>query len=176
MTIYDMKDERENVNKEEIQITASELEALKEKAAKADEHWDRILRINADFDNAKKRLEKRSEDTAKYAIEKLLLEILPVVDDLDRAIKSLDEAGIPKSVREGLALVQDKFHKILEQNGVQAIPAAGQPFDPHMHEAVGEVATDAFEEGAVAEELQKGYTLNGKLARPSRVRIARRPN
>ena len=136
---------------EDAQIPHAELEALKEKAAKADEHWDRILRMGADFENTKKRLEKRSEDVARYSIEKLLLDILPVVDDLDRALKSLDEAGVPKGVREGLSLVQDKFHKILEQNGVQAVEALGRAFDPHLHEAVGEIATDEFEDGAVAE-------------------------
>ena len=155
--------------------SAVDPEALKEKAAKADEYWDRILRLTADFENTKKRLEKRAEDAVRYANEKLLLEVLPLVDDLDRAITSLDRGRHDLSkVKEGLHIVQNTFHKVLEKNGVRMIEALGQVFDPNFHEAVGEKVTAEVEEGHVAEEVQRGYLLNGRLARPSRVKIAKR--
>ncbi len=154
-------------------IDPKELEALKEKAAKADEHWDRILRMTAEYENARKGLEKRSQDSIRYANEQLLLEVLPLVDNLDRAVASLDQGHDLKQVKEGLHLVQNTFHKVLEKHGVEVIPALGQAFDPNRHEAVGEVETDAVEDGHVAEEIQRGYLLNGRVARASQVRIAK---
>ena len=159
---------------EKVTLSRADYETLREKAAKADEHWDKLLRTNADFDNTKKRLEKRSQDLVKYGNEKLILEMIGLIDDLDRAIASLDQGHDLKMVRQGMHLAQGAFHKVLEQNGVEAVESAGKPFDPNLHEAVGEVETDDVEEGHVAEEIQKGYLLNGRLARPSRVRIAKR--
>jgi molecular chaperone GrpE len=158
----------------DVTLTAAEYEALKEKAAKSEEHWDKIVRLNADFDNAKKRLEKRSQDLVKFANEQFLVEMLPVVDDLDRAMASLDQGHDLEKVKQGLHLVQNTFHKVLAKNGVEPIESAGQPFDPNLHEAVGETVTDKVDEGHIAEELQKGYMLHGRLARPSRVRVAKR--
>jgi molecular chaperone GrpE len=154
-------------------VTAEELKALKEKAAKADEHWEKVLRLGAEFENTKKRLERQSQEGIRFANEKLVLEVLPLVDDMDRAIASLDAGHELRKVKEGLHLVQNKFHRVLEQHGVEPIEAVGRPFDPHLHEAVAEVESDA-EEGSVVEEVQRGYTLNGRLARPSRVKIARK--
>lgn len=159
---------------EETRIDPKELEALKEKAAKADEHWERVLRLTAEFDNTKKRLEKKAQDSIRFANAELLLEVLPLVDDLDRAVTSLDQGHELKQVKEGLHLVQNNFHKVLENHGVEVIQAVGQPFDPNRHEAVGEIETDAVEEGHVAEEIQRGYSLNGRVARASRVRIAKK--
>lgn len=157
-------------------LSGKELEELKDKAAKADEYWDRILRLNAEFENSKKRLEKRSQDSVRFANEKLLLDLVPLVDDLDRAITSLDSGHDLKPIREGLHLAQNQFHKVLEQNGVEVIQSLGKRFDPNLHEAVGEIETAEVPEGHVAEELQRGYLLNGRLARPSRVRIAKKKN
>lgn len=153
---------------------AEDIAALKEKAAKAGEYWEKILRLSADFENTKKRLQKQSEENVRYANEKLVQEIFPVVDDLDRAIASLDEGHDLKKVKDGLHLVQSHFHRVLERNGIEIVTSKGEVFDPHRHEAVAEVATDEIEEGRVVEEVRKGYLLNGRLVRPSRVKIAKK--
>ncbi len=158
----------------DIIISSEELEAIRKKAAQADAHWDRILRLQADFENTKKRLEKKTDELVAFANESLLLEVLPVVDDLDRALTSFDNNHEREHIREGLSFIQDKFHRILSQHGVEPIESVGKPFDPHLHEAVGEVAHDAFEDGTVAEEVQRGYLLNGRLVRASRVRVAKK--
>ncbi len=157
-----------------VTLSHAEYEALVAKAAKAEEHWDKVLRMGADFENAKKGVEKRTQDMIKYANEQILVEVLPIVDDLDRALASLDQGHDLEKVRQGLHLVQNTFHKILAKHGVEQMSSLGRPFDPNLHEAVGETVTDQVDEGHVAEELQKGYMLHGRLARPSRVRIAKK--
>lgn len=150
--------------------STAEIERLK---ARVGELEADLLRAAADFENSRKRLQKRSDEMIKFGNEKIVLEILPLVDDLDRAILSLDEGAEPKKVQEGLHLAQNNFHRILEQHGVETIASVGKPFDPNFHEAVGEVSAPEAEEGSVAEEVQRGYLLNGRLVRPSRVKIAR---
>lgn len=157
-----------------VTLERAEYDALVAKAAKADEHWDKVLRMGADFENAKKGVEKRSQEMVKYANEQIVVEILPIIDDLDRALQSLDQGHDLEMVKKGLHLVQNTFHKVLAKHGLEAMTSLGQPFDPNLHEAVGEKETDEVDEGHVAEELQKGYKLHGRLARPSRVRVAKR--
>jgi molecular chaperone GrpE len=157
-----------------LTVNEKEFNDLKEKAAKADEYWDRILRITAEFENTKKRLEKRNQEFVKFANEQIILETLHVSDDLDRGIESLDKDYDAALVKKGFEAVRDKLRKILDSNGVKSIDSAGKLFDPNLHEAVGEVETDDVEEGIIYDELQPGYTLNGRLARPSRVRVAKK--
>ena len=161
----------ETADEKKVLVSQKECDELREKLKAAE---DKILRMAADFENSKKRLKSQSEDMVKFANEKLVTDILPVVDDLDRAITSLDQGHDPQSVKGGLHLVQNTFHKILGRNGVQAIDCLNKHFDPHWHEAVGEVEDDTHEEGTIVDEVQRGYLLNGRLARPSRVRISKR--
>ena len=147
---------------------------LKEKTNEVEQLKDQVLRIRADFENTKKRLEKRTEEFVKFANEALILEFLQVCDDLDRAVDSLDLEHDLNKVQDGIQMVSKRFHKILSSNGVEPIETKGCHFDPNLHEAVGEVITSDVPEGAIADELQKGYKLNGRLARPSRVRIAKK--
>lgn len=143
-----------------------------EETHKADEAKDQLLRIKADFENTKKRLEKDKFEAIRFANERLLGEILHVVDNFDRAMTSLSEGHDPEKVKQGLKLAQDELHKVLEMHGVQIIPSVGREFDPKIHEAVAVVESDEAKEGVVIDEVQKGYTLNGRLLRPSKVRIA----
>ena len=142
-----------------------------EKAA-LEEAREQLLRFRADFDNAKKRLERDKLEAVRFANERLLAEILHVADNFDRAMTSLDEGHDPKQVRLGLKLAQDELHKILENHGVQVIQSIGQEFNPSLHEAVAIVEQEDTKEGTVVDEVQKGYLLNGRLIRPSKVRIA----
>ncbi len=139
--------------------------------SQAKQHMEQLLRLKADFENTKKRLERDKQDSIRYANEKLLEEALPIMDDLDRAVASLNEGHDPEKVVKGLRLAQEKLHQVFEKHGVTAIKGIGEEFDPNIHEAVGVVESDK-KEGTVVDEVQRGYLLNGRLIRPSRVRIA----
>ena len=136
---------------------------------------DQLLRLRADFENTKKRLERDKYEAIRFANEKLLVEVLKVVDDFDRAVASLSEGHDPEKVKQGLHLAQDELHRILERYGVQAVKSVGNPFDPNLHEAVAALEKGDVKDGTIMEEIQKGYLLNGRLIRPSRVRIAQNP-
>jgi molecular chaperone GrpE len=148
-------------------------ESISDSDKKIAEYRDQMLRLKADFENTKKRLERDRIDAVRFANEKLLGEILAVLDGFDRAIQSLDEGHDVAKVKQGLKLVQSDLHKVLDKNGVQAVKSVGEAFDPQLHEAVATVEAEGTDEGTVVDEVQKGYTLNGRLLRPSRVRITR---
>ena len=138
----------------------------------ADDVREQILRMRADFENVKKRLERDKSEAIRFANENLLIEILHVVDNFDRAMTSLSEGHDPEKVKQGLRLAQDDLHKVLELHGVKVVKSVGEIFDPHFHEAVATVEVPGAGEGQIMDELQRGYLLNGRLLRPSRVRIA----
>lgn len=151
-------------------------ERLADAERKSSEAQEQMLRLRADFDNVKKRLEREKIDSIKYANERLLAEILPIVDNLDRATASLAEGHDPEKVKQGLKLAQNELHQVLETHGVEVVKALGEKFDPQVHEAVGVVERDDVQDGIVVDEVQRGYLLNGRLIRPSRVRIAQTKN
>ncbi len=167
-----MTKDKEAEKKDEGEKAPLEQETPK---TKEKEHWDQLLRLKADFENTKKRLERDKLDSIKFANERLLIEILPIVDNLDRAMASLDEGHDPEKVKKGLHIAQEELHQVLEQHGVQVVKSVGLPFDPEFHEAVA-VAADAGDvaDGTIVDEIQRGYLLNGRLLRPSRVRIAQK--
>ena len=135
------------------------------------EQW---LRMRADFENTKKRLERDKQEAIKFANEKLLIEILSIVDNFDRAMTSLSEGHDPEKVKKGLQIAQEELHQVLERHGVQVVKTLGEAFDPKVHEAVAVVpALGDVKEGVIVDEIQRGYLLNGRLIRPSRVRIAK---
>lgn len=139
----------------------------------ADESREQMLRMKAEFDNVKKRLERDKQDAIRFANEKLLADVLHMVDMFDRAVASLAEGHDPAKVAKGLTIAGEELHKILERHGVQPVKAVGEPFDPNLHEAVAEVEDAAKQAGTVVDEVQRGYVLNGRLIRPSRVRVAK---
>lgn len=143
-------------------------------APKAPDAQEQLLRLKAEFENTKKRLERDKFDAIKYANERLIAEVLPAIDNLDRAMASIAEGHSVEKVQAGLKIAQDELHKVLEQHGVELVKSVGTEFNPEFHEAVGVVETADAEEGSVVEEIQKGYLLNGRLIRPSRVRIAQK--
>lgn len=154
-----------------LTVPQAEWDALQAKLKEAEEKY---LLAAADFENMKKRLQKRADESVKFAIEKVVTDFLMIVDDLDRAIASLDQGHDPKTVLQGLHLAQSTFHKTLEQNGVEAISSVGQPFDANLHEAVAEVVDPSRDDETVIEEVQKGFTLHGRLVRPSKVKISKK--
>ena len=133
--------------------------------------YDRLARQQADFENQRKRLAKEQADHREYALADALKELLPIVDSFDRAIKH--EGGEDKDFRSGVELINRQLHDALAKLGVRPIPAQGEPFDPHLHQAVQMVDTDEVPDNHVLDELQRGYKLKDRLLRPAMVRVAR---
>jgi molecular chaperone GrpE len=140
-----------------------------------DKKWEeRYLYLRADFDNYKKRVQKDQLDQFKFANEKLLREVLSVLDNLDRAILHFNESRDFEKVSEGLTLVSKQFVSFLNRFGVTPIESLNQPFDPECHQAVGHIGRADIPEGNVAEEVQKGYRLYDRLIRPAFVMISQK--
>ena len=158
-------------------LSPQELENLKAAAAKAGEHWDRLLRTSADFDNFRKRAAREKQDAIKFANESLLAKLLPVLDSFDAALAAANGAPdhAAESLRAGLNLVQQQFKAALTEVGVEEVDASGQRFDPHLHEAVAQQECAETPEGQVLQQLRKGYKLRDRLLRPATVIVARKP-
>jgi molecular chaperone GrpE len=154
----------------ELEDVESLKEALSEEKAKAEEYLANWQRAQADFINYKRRIEQERGETAKFANAMLILNLLPVLDDLERALESVSVKLAGLTWVDGIALVYRKLQAILEGHGLNEIKALGEPFDPNLHEAVlfGE-----GEEGVVIEELQKGYKLHDRVIRPTMVKVGR---
>jgi molecular chaperone GrpE len=135
-------------------------------APEAQRYLDNWRRAEADFENYKKRIEQERAETAKFASTSLILNILPVLDDLDRAFKTVPEKLAHLTWTDGLRLIHRKLQATLEAQGVTEIMALGEKFDTSMHEAVGETTG---EDGKVIEEAQRGYKLHGRVIRPASV-------
>lgn len=147
-----------------------ELEKCRKEAA---ENYDKYLRVSADFENYKKRMARDRADLIQYGNEKLIRDLLPVLDSLGRALDHAAEPGEASPLIEGLRLVEKQFLGVLENNGVQPIQARGERFDPNFHEAMFQVDTTEGESNLVVDELEKGYLLNGRLLRPSKVSVSK---
>lgn len=139
-------------------------------AARLKDAW---LRTAADFDNFRKRTRKEVEDARRSGREDLLRAILPVFDNLERAIQSAQRSSDVKAVADGLSLVQRQFTESLGREGIARVPTVGQPFDPSVHEAIQQVETDDHEPGTVLAEVQPGYTQGDKLVRAAMVVVAK---
>jgi len=140
------------------------------------QNYERLLRVSADFENFKKRSFRETDDFRKYANELLLLELLTVVDNLERAIQSTsgenNEAGC---VIEGVEMTLKALLKIFERFSVKLIEAVGKPFDPNFHQAMMQEASDLYPENTIISEFQKGYMLHDRLLRPSMVVVSKGP-
>jgi molecular chaperone GrpE len=148
------------------------LEQLKDIEAEAKKNHDLYLRAYAEMENIKKRGKKEREDLAKYANESLIKEILPVIDNLEKAISHSKNGDNPSGLIEGIELTLDGLIKTLEKAGLEEVESEGKPFDPNFHEAVSQQIDESLAPGHIITELQKGYLLNGRLIRPSRVIIS----
>ena len=150
----------------ELQKKVDELE--KEKS----ELKDQSLRIHAETENFKKRLTREKEDFAKYSNEKAVKEILPVIDNLERAVDHAKEAGESSGLIEGVEMTLDLFQKALERLGVSPVEAMGETFNPERHEAVQQIESADHEPNIVISEFQKGYMLHERLIRPAMVVVS----
>ena len=159
-----MTGKSEDVEKTEVGLE----EQLADAKAQADKYLDMARRLQADFDNFRKRTQRENEEFRKYACSSIVGDLLTVVDDLDRA---LEHAGDETEFVKGIRGVRANLMKVLESNGLKEIPSEGK-FDPEFHEALCTV--DGDEDGLVAEVFQKGYTLNGKVLRYAKVKVTKK--
>jgi len=161
---------------EESQSSGELRRALAEAQAEATLNRDRFLRSRADMENFKKRVERQAGEQSAAAKRSLLLKVLGVMDNLDRALHyQTEEAAGRDGLQTGLRLTYWQFNQLLQQEGLQQIPAVGQPFDPRLHEAVDTISTDEQPDGTVMQESLKGYRLGNDVLRPARVVVASAP-
>lgn len=146
---------------------------LETKETEAKNYYERLLRQAAELENYKKRSGRERDDAIRYANEGLLKDLLPVVDNLERAIAHASGGGNGKPLVEGVEMVLRGLTDVLAKHGAMPILAQGQPFDPTKHEAITQVETDDHEPNSVVEELHKGYMLRDRLLRPALVSVAK---
>lgn len=174
----DDKKAPENDSKKDKKITAADpMKELKEKFKKSEveakQSYDRYLRVSAEFENYKKRSAREMDDFRKFANQSLVKELLPIVDNLELAIKSAnDNKNVDNCLLDGVDLTLKEILKIFEKYHVKAIEALGKTFDPRYHEAVMREETDKHPENSIINELQKGYLIRDRLLRPSMVVVA----
>jgi molecular chaperone GrpE len=140
-----------------------------------DELHDRLLRTAAEFDNFRKRTERERRDQAELAAADLIRDLLPLLDDMARALSVPLEAGAPpqvKTYRDGIELIQRQFLEVLRRHGVEVLDVVGQDFDPEWHEAIAREPLDGRREGEITGELRRGYRIGQRLLRPAMVRVA----
>lgn len=159
---------------ENVSLSKKEYDELKAKADERDAYCDKYMRAHAEFENAKRRMEKDKADYAKFANDSLILEFLPILDNLEIAEKHIAEAKDFKAVREGVDMIQVQIQKFLKDVGVERIKTEGCKFDPHLHEPLEIVETADKDEGDILSELKPGYKINSRLLRPASVRIAKK--
>ena len=163
----------EKVVKKAEEMTKQELlKKLTDTREEAEKNYDLYTRTYAEMENIKKRGIKEREELAKYANESIIKEILPVIDNLDKAISHAQNDENSSVLVEGLELTRDGLVKALEKAGLKEVEALEKPFDPNFHESVSQQIDDTVAPGHVIMELQKGYLLNGRLMRPSMVVIS----
>lgn len=159
---------------EAAEVLASEPSSEQKLKEELDQTKDRFLRLAADFENYKRIAQREQQNGVKFANEALLLNLLPVIDSLEEAIKASKKSGEPNNdVLVGLDMVLKQFRETLNKYGVEALNSHGTLFDPARHEALTEQVDDSVPAGTVVVEYQKGYLLHGRLLRPARVAVAK---
>jgi len=147
-------------------------DALKEEREKSSACLSRLMYLQADFENYRKRMEKEMREAIQLSNERLITNLLAVIDELEMAIQSGEETENKGALLEGVEMVLKKMYATLGQEGLTKIEAAGRPFDPVRHEAIFKVSTMDYAEGTVIEEVRKGFMLKDKVIRPSVVKVA----
>lgn len=149
-------------------------EALKQEREKSSEYLNRLIYLQADFENYRKRVEKNLREVAQLSKEKLIVNLLNVIDGFELALRSGRETENKQALLEGVEMILKKMYAALEQEGFTEIVAVGETFNPELHEVVMKVPTEEHNENVIIEEVRKGYMLNDKVIRPSMVKIATR--
>ncbi|RAP34847.1 nucleotide exchange factor GrpE [Candidatus Marinamargulisbacteria bacterium SCGC AG-439-L15] len=169
----------EDTQEQDLETLKSELAELKEGQdaleASEKEAQEKVLRIHAELENFKKRKEQEKTEFLKFANEKLIMDLLPIVDSFDMAASQVDtvEDETIKSTVEGFLLIQKQLHSLLEKANVTRIVTEGAMFDPQLHQAIGQEDSDDLESNTIIRDVQTGYTIEGRVIRPSMVIVAK---
>lgn len=156
-----------------LEEAQAKLKESKEKAAKAQ---DDVLRKRAEAENFRKRMEREKAEVVKFGHEKMAQELLPVLDSLEKALEHADESHDFKDLLEGVELVMRQFLQALEKFGIRVLDAKGQPFNPHEHEAVGQIESTDHPPDSVIHEHRRGYKMHDRLLRPAMVTVSKPPD
>jgi len=159
----------------QVLVNEDELHLLEEKSKKADEYYGHYVRARADLDNMRKRIERDKADFVKYANERLLSEVIPILDNFERAFAAAEKVPATHNFAVGVEMILKQLREALARYGVEELNPAGEPFDPTKHEAAETIETTAHPDHTVVEVLQRGYVLNGRVVQPAVVRVAVNP-
>ena len=173
----EQKKEKKEIKSEKKTVTLSEEEynKLKQEVDKSKQEQDRILRLQADFENSRKRLEREKQEFLRFANEGIISGLLNVVDDLERSLQLAQEKHEDFSAfLKGIEMILAHLYELLKKHGLSPIEAKGKMFDPDYHEALLKVETDDSPENTIVEELQKGYLLNDRVIRTAKVKVSKR--
>lgn len=169
----EVQDVQEETVEETVEEVLEEVDELTKVKEQLEEKNDQFMRLNAEFQNYKRRVEKEKADIFKYGSEKIVTDLLMVIDNFERASDSFEENEQTKSIIHGIEMIQNNFLDILKKHGVEEIEALNKSFDHDFHHAVMSEDSDDHEEETVVEVFQKGYTLNQKVIRPAMVKVSK---
>jgi len=160
-------------------VVDADLDAILEKLEIAererDDYKDQLLRTMADFQNFRKRMQDEQRQIRLLANERLIIDLLPVLDNFERAIAGAEKSASPESILEGVRAIDRQFRSVLDSQKVQKVDSVGLPFDPEHHDALALVESTEHEEGTVLEEVESGYRIGDRVIRPARVRVSKKP-
>lgn len=171
-----MGEEQEKEQRKDNEQIEKLEQALDEEKQRSEEYLIRLKYLQADFENLKKRCDRQIEESKKYGNERLIVELLDVVDELELAVESGQSCEPAEPVLQGVKMTLGKLEKLLKNQGVSLIECMGKPFDPSKHNAVAKVERKDTEECTIIEEVRKGYTMREKVIRPSIVKISVKPS
>ena len=158
------------------QLTQEQIAGLKEQAAKAQENYDRLMRMAADLENYKKRAARERQDAIKYANESLLERLIPMLDNFEMALTAANAPNTSvRSLQAGISMVHQQLKSAMAEAGLDEVDATGKPFDPNLHEAISQQESAEAPEGQVVQQVRKGYKLRDRLLRPASVIVAKKP-
>lgn len=166
----------EKTDEEVVPVEPSPEERIKELESELQETKDKYLRLYAEFENYRRRVQKDKEELMKYGTEPLISELLTVVDNLEMALEHASKESNLESLLKGVEITLKEFRKVLNKFGVKEIEALGKPFDPSVHHAMSQVVRDDVADKTVVEEYRKGYKLNDRVIRPSLVAVSKKPD
>jgi len=158
-----------------VTLSSSEYEALRRAASERDEIFSRLQRAIADFQNLQKRVRREQETFQRYALQDFCRALLPVIDNIERGVAAAEAHGDNSGLVEGIRLVYEQFHSILEQFGISPIDSVGRPFDSDRHEAVMQEESDEAPPMSVLREVERGYLMHERVLRPAKVVVAAGP-
>lgn len=169
-------DEEESVEASPAEeVEEVDIGALKEKAKQADEYFNRLQRLQAEFDNYRKRVARERGELRDWAIRSLVEELVEIMDAFERALHEDHASEVPTPYREGIEMVHRKLTEALARYGLSRLEAVGQTFDPHFHEALTQELNEEYPSGVILDEVKPGYLLGERLLRPSLVRVSAGP-